>query len=111
VRWEGLLGASWAHIGGHIPQDVDGLLCELLGCGIREVEGTLSSLTGRDECAIDEREDVLAPGEAPRGLGRVLEGRPYLLECLECWEWCNERRWVGVFWRGDGTDRRGAGWL
>jgi hypothetical protein len=105
-----MLGGCWARGGGDVSDDVDGLLCKSLECGVREVEGALGSLTGRGECAVDEREDVLAPGDTARWLRRALNGSPCLLERLERRQGRGERGW-GVPRRGDGTDRGRAGRL
>ena len=51
--------------------------------GLRELEGTVGSLTGGDEGAVNEGENILGPGDAAGGVGATLKGLPLLMEVLE----------------------------
>ena len=97
--------------GGSGAHGVDRLLGEAPEGRVGEGERTVGSLTGRGSGAVDEREDVIAPDDAARGIGRVLDGRQRLLETLDGRERYGERGGPAGFGWGDGAecDRRGAG--
>ena len=79
---EGLALGGGARVG-HRADKVDSLVCETLKSGLRELEGTVGSLTGGGEGAVDEGEHILGPDDAAGGVGATLKGLPPLLEVLE----------------------------
>ena len=68
---------------GHRADKVDSLVCETSKSGLRELEGTVGTLTGGGEGAVDEGEHILGLGDATGGVGAALKGLPLLLEVLE----------------------------